>query len=299
MVLQANQLEAPAPGIRGVVLSKKPAAELAHSKQKLVQGMVEFSLETPRTSAAIEAAARQAMSDAAGVPSDAMNKERSELSALNKDRARIGASPHVGDIRSTARNTEDQPTYGKKTTVGLAAARKKWGRNNDEEVKTIQTKPTEGQKRKQIATGQPEEKQYDESAARSAAENGDEWEGVTWDELDVDGAESLGTVSARLTCADSASLNSAGSITLGTVELASETGGSHPQDVLICLQGIAGMRQVTQDSNSRTHVVAITEWLLEKACVHRKWRLSRLLACACSILRLVEDRQSTPVMPSQ
>jgi len=253
VVLQADQLEAPAPGIRGVVLSKKPAAELAHSKQKLVQGMVEFSLETPRTTAEKEAASRpEAMSDAAAVPSDAINRERSapEPSALELARARIGAPPSAGDIRSTTRNMEGQRITVNKATVGAADASKRWGRNNDEAGETVKTKPTEGQKRKQVAKRQAEDKQHADSASRAAAENGDDWEGVTWDDPDVDGAESLGTASARLTCADSASLDTAGSVTLGTVELASENGGSQPQDVLICLKGIAGMRQVTPTSHA-------------------------------------------------
>lgn len=250
MELQADQLEAPEPGTRRVALSKKPAAELAHSKQKLVQGMVKFSLETPRT-----AARPENVSDAAAVPLGTMTGNRAGPSAVGIGRASKGASPYVGDVSTTARNTEGQPTTEQDTTAGAAAASKKWGRNN-EEVKITQTEPTEGRTRKQC----------DESAARAAADNGNEWEGVTWDEPDVDGAESLGTVSARLTCADSASLES---ITLGTVELASEDGGSQPQDVLICLKGIAGMRQVTPNSNPKRHALSIME-VLRIGVLHRK-----------------------------
>lgn len=238
------------------MLSKKPATELAHSKQKLVQGMVEFSLETPRTVAAAAAAAVQ--ETAAAGTSNTMNTDRPELSALDEARAgQGGASPCASAVTRTAKNMEGQEVTGRKTTTGAAVVDTTRERNYNEEAKTKQIKSAEGQNRTQVAKGQQHDVKHEQSAA--AADNEDEWEGVSWDTIDVDEVESLGTVSARLTCADSTSLGTAGSITLGTVEIASEDGEGQPQDVLICLKGIVGMRQVTTYlSSSRNGVYVCT-----------------------------------------
>lgn len=223
MVLQADQLKAPAPGARGIKLSKKPAAELKLSKQKLVQGMIEFSLETPRTAAAAEAAAQAAASGAG---------------------AGGGGLSSAGGGLSTAKNVQKQQVVDKPAATGTVAETSPWRRIHDN-GENIQEHPRLEKQRSKIASP---------TAASTASGNkggdghgtGAEWEGVTWDEDDIPEAESLGSVSASFTGAGSASLGTAGSITLGTVELASNRGDSaEPQDVLICLKGVVGARQVT------------------------------------------------------
>lgn len=202
MILEADQLEAPAPGTRGIVLSKKPVAELKLSKQQLVQGMIEFSLETPRATAAAEAAAEEAAASGADAGGDGTQIDRGK-----RDRSKKLTAGRV------------QPSKGGVSSPSGARAASS-----------------------AIATAVASTQKTDVGQGTEA-----EWEGVTWDEGDVPEAESLGSVSASLTGAGSASVGTAGSITVGTVELASNHEDStEPQDVLICVKGVTGLREVTK-----------------------------------------------------
>lgn len=226
MVLQADQLEAPAPGTRGIVLSKKPAAELKLSKQKLVQGMIEFSLETPRTAAAAEAASEGAAAapgaEAGGGVTPVGTKE-------------LGSSEEQMSGRAQASKVENQG--GGVTPVDT----KELSSSEEHMSGRAQTSKVEN---RQARTRKKSEEGGDGQGV------GAEWEGVTWDEGETPEAESLGSVSASLTGAGSASLGTTCSITLGTVELASRRGHSTgPQDVLLCLKEVAGIREVTKQKH--------------------------------------------------
>ncbi|CAM9193761.1 unnamed protein product [Scytosiphon promiscuus] len=202
-VLQADQLETPAPGVRGLVLSKKPAADLKLSKQKFVQGTVE---EVGPSGAAVD-----------GIGSNMPTQET--IQALN------------GETDSSAGGARD--------TVKAAGSR---ANVTDKQAKSFWTINKKGV----TADSASEEKGGGGAAGRGAAE----WEGVKWDEEDAPEADSLGTVSVSLAGTSSTSMCSAGSATLGTVELASKAGDAslagltdtQPKDMLICLKGVVGIR---------------------------------------------------------
>lgn len=254
VVLQADQLDAPAPGTRGIALSKKPAAELKLSKQKLVRGMIEFSLETPRAAAAAEASPQETATPGAGAGDGVTSLDAKRRGRSHKPTPGTGQATREGDFSSggggvlgASRNMQSQQTSGKPVTAEKVAGTSFWRRNKDDGVGTPVEQPRfEQQPDKPVvpptlATAATASKEKADDVRGTEAE----WEGVTWDEGDVPKAESLGSVSASLTGAGSASLGTAGSITLGTVELASRHGNSaEPQDVLICLKGVTGLREV-------------------------------------------------------
>eukprot|EP00752_Nemacystus_decipiens_P007665 g6853.t1 len=252
VVLQADKIDAPAPGTRGILLSKKPAAELKLSKQKLVQGMIEFSLETPRTAAAAEATSSGAGAGDGVTPSDTKKRDTSETSTERggqgtKEGDRSSADSVVGE----AKKMQSLRTNGKPATPEKPAGSSFWAEKTDNAGSTSEQSPVGLQKRKSNPPA------HATAAATSKEKAGDirgteeEWQGDTWDEGDIPEVESLGSVSASLTGAGSTSLGSAGSITLGTIELASKHEDSaESQDVLICLKGVTGLREADRYGSS-------------------------------------------------
>lgn len=249
VVLQANKLEDPAPGPRGIVLSKKPAAELKLSKQKLVQGMVEFSLETVRAAAAAEAVA---LAESGGTTALSKNVKGDTSKASAADRVQAGKGGTASFAGGACRKAESGSDG--KTTTGTPV----W-RDNNKGAETGNL--AEGGTAAAGAKGR-KGRQQQHAASAAAATAADkpvakqrlttEWEGVTWDEGDIPEAESLGTVSVGMATISSASLGTDGSITLGTVELASRNGDmAHAglsdavhQDLLVCLKEVVGVREV-------------------------------------------------------
>lgn len=268
VVLQADQIDAPAPGTRGIALSKKPAAELRLSKQKLVRGTIEFSLETPRTAAAAEEEEEEAAPEGAAAGGGVAplgskkRRDRSKTPAPGRgDATREGDPSSGGGVVGAAKSTQSQQTSDGPATTDKVSGTSSWSKHKDSGG---------GSNPEQARL----EEQRDDNIARTratavAASIGKaggvqgmeaEWEGVTWDEGDVPEAESLGSVSASFTgagsnslgTAGSASMGTAGSITLGTVDLASKNGiSAELHDVLICLKGVAGLREVLKTTAKR------------------------------------------------
>lgn len=248
-------------------------ADLKLSKQKFVQGMVEFSLETPRTAAAAEAgdaAARAnalpaaAATDNIGVsPSGAAvdGDDESKKKTAEKAQARKREpTSSAGEASVSAKGTEGSASTNDKQAAGKSFwAKNRKGPTNE---KVQDAKGTD----KAAASGQGDQQRRTRSSATDTAAAAPatvkaldddqgcaaEWEGVTWDENDAPEADSLGSVTASLVGTGSASVCSAGSVTLGTVELASKNGGTalaglvdtEPKDMLICLKGVVGIRGV-------------------------------------------------------
>ncbi|CAM9640751.1 unnamed protein product, partial [Ectocarpus sp. 12 AP-2014] len=249
VVLQANKLEDPAPGPRGIVLSKKPAAELKLSKQKLVQGMVEFSLENMRAAAAAEAAA---YAESGGTVALSKNVKGDTSKASATDRFQAGKGGTASFAGGACRK-EESGSDGE-TTTGTPV----W-RDSNKGPET--SKLSEGGTNAAAAATGRKGRQQQHAASAAAATAADksvakqrlttEWEGVTWDEGGIPEAESLGTVSVGMATISSASLGTDGSITLGTVELASKEGdmahadlsNAVPQDLLVCLKEVVGVRE--------------------------------------------------------
>ena len=266
VVLQADQIDAPAPGTRGIALSKKPAAELRLSKQKLVRGTIEFSLETPRTAAAAAAEEEATPEGAAAgdgvAPLGSKKRDRSKTPAPGRgDATREGDPSSGGGVVGAAKSTQSQQTSDGPATTDKVSGTSSWSRHKDSGGgSNPEQARLEEQRDDNIA---------DTRATAVAASIGKaggvqgmeaEWEGVTWDEGDVPEAESLGSVSASFTgagssslgTAGSASMGTAGSITLGTVDLASKNGiSAELHDVLICLKGVAGLREVLKTTAKR------------------------------------------------
>lgn len=250
VVLQANKLEDPAPGTRGIVLSKKPAAELKLSKQKLVQGMVEFSLETARAAAAAEAVA-VAGSGGTSALSENFKGDTSKASATHRVQAGSGGTASLagGACRKAEGGSNGKATTGKpvwwNNSKGAETGDLGEGGNNA----AVAAKGRKGRRQEHAASAAAAavaEKSIDEQRLTT------EWAGVMWDEDDAPEAESLGTVSVSMATISSATLGTAGSVTLGTVELASKDGDvAHaglsdavPQDLLVCLKEVVGVREV-------------------------------------------------------
>lgn len=263
-------MKAPAPGIRGVVLAKKPAAELKLSKQKLVQGMVEFSLETTRAAtAAVEeaAAAHQATAGSAAAadgggggaaPSQTTKGSRSKVSSRSTMTQAVeggGAAACTGSGVKSARTTSksQQKIDSKATTAGGKSHF--WERSNIKEGENAKDNGGGGRNEEGISKGrkgQKPEKYVAEKEADGEQEREAEWEGVTWGEGDLPETVSLGTVGASGTGSGGAASQDGTTVSLGTVELASKPGDTtqsglredEPQDVLICLKGVVDMRKV-------------------------------------------------------
>lgn len=207
MVLEANQLEAAAPGIRRLELSRKPASELRPSVQKLVQGMLEFSLETPRTAAAAAAAADDDVAPSATVTANTSTP----LAYKTHGRNRLCDGVRGGTVNAGS------PPGGHS-----AAATKFWHKNKEANI-------------------HPEKDHEVEQASRVIEEDiveheTGEWEGVVWDEDDMSEVDSLGTVSASLGIVEAASKHRKTSRADPTVP--------EPQDLLICVKGAVGIREV-------------------------------------------------------
>lgn len=206
VVLTRQDIEAPDPGIRVVALARKPSEELRPSLQKLVQGTLEFLLESSHEAAAPSAAeattaAVATVHDAVPVPvattkTDKLKRMTSRLHGMAEAR-------RPGSAEGGAAAEFSQQNQGENAQPG-----------EDEDAQEMS--PVDGGVTVKQGVG--------------------EWEGVTWDEDDIAEASSLGTISASL----------------GTVEVASKTEDvsqagfttPDPQDLLICLKGIAGIKEV-------------------------------------------------------
>lgn len=160
VVLEPKQFEIPTPGVRGVVLCRKPAVELQPSAQTCVQGMLEFSLETPRT-----ALTAQVRATSNAVAPSATVRTRSPTADKMP-----GSKGYLGGVGEGAEKLKGSSTGGSKSEDRL--------KGEDAQLKA--------------------EKGGNVVARELAKQNLGEWEGVIWHDDDTGEAESLGTVSASL-----------------------------------------------------------------------------------------------------
>lgn len=207
VALERKHLTSPGPGHRSLVLTGKPAHELRPSARKRIQGMLEFSLEMPRTTEPANCARTGAAGELASIGSRPVDESRSKEI--------INTPPRHGDSR--AKNARpgipggNVDAQGKVSTMPCPTVAAKLKRRGDQEISQEEI----------VSMARSEEVFSDES----------EWEGLTWTKGDEGHVGNPGTVRAASDVAEQ--------IRQG------RSTAADPEDLLVRLKSVTGLRKVT------------------------------------------------------